>query len=96
MKRDRPTPKQEKRLLAWVNEQRAKLGRKRLKYLKHGVPGIGLLNCPLARSIGPGCRIERGRWGFQGKEGYTQYRNPKYVQRFIQKYDLGDYPGLEA
>lgn len=99
MKRDRPTPKQEERLLAWVNKQRVQLGRKPIGHLERGDPKVAD-SCPIAKSLGFLCDVEDTHWRhYEVKGDYSsdiRQRLPIYVQDFVKRFDRGNYPGLEA
>lgn len=98
-----------KRVLAWVNKQRVKLGWKPLKRLKPGYVGHDV-KCSIAQSLsrkgfvafvsgGPEISVFKGN----GPDGtlwpdaanpVLEVPTPKYVQNWIDAFDSDKYPEL--
>jgi hypothetical protein len=94
----RPTPKQELRLLAWINRQRAgKVGRegpyRPLGKLPRGIPGDSQ-QCSLAVALGERAEVISDPPRFR----HTPYQEfqplPNYVAAFDRRFDAREYPAL--
>jgi hypothetical protein len=103
--RVKPKNKQERRVLNWINEVRAKVNRRPVRNFIKGQPNR-IDSCVVALTIGKDTETD-----FQATKVYravtnsfgaylcdvVEYRvaNPEFIQDFTSDYDDGKYPWLE-
>lgn len=90
MKRVKPRTERERRVLAWCNKVRAKLGRKPVDMFACGLAG-NCFECVIARTIGDAIA---GGVSVRHRESGLKVTTPRYIQYFIVSFDAGRLPHL--
>lgn len=83
--------KTKERVLQWCNRVRRKFGKKPVARIRCGDVGE-IYSCPLANTIG-NCAVADELW-VETKEGEEMLYYPRYIERFIEDFDAGEYPEL--
>lgn len=88
-------PYKHQRVLDFVNRIRKRLGKKPLKRLPKGCTD-NVARCPIARGVGSRVFVNVTQITIPNgarRRTVVAY-SPKYIVRFIKRFDRGDYPEL--
>lgn len=89
MKRVKPRTDRERRVLAWCNKVRAKLGRKPVATLACG-DKFYVCECVLMRTLD----AERVTYRSTTLRDGMEVKHPEYIRKFIHSFDTGRLPHL--